>query len=291
MMVKKWSGPVWLSMFGLVAGAWAYCPEEKKSESGSAETAKSGHGCQHGAGEATKAADAATGEKPGGCCAKKGSAAGLASEKSGGCAKNCRLRSPAAETQNAVDAVLAALPSMQYRVGTETTSCVMSAEQMAIKHDKPVQYVVGEKAFENKMEATVALAALLESEIANLTSVQYSVNGKATRCPHEAKEVSTQNGAAVTYRVGGQECPDKAKAEQAAKLASEAVATVKLSYKVGDESFCCDKMAGTKARESGKKLTYVVGTEETCCEQSAKLLLAQAKIRAIVETTLATINS
>jgi hypothetical protein len=190
-----------------------------------------------------------------------------------------------------MDAVLASLPSMKYRVGEEVTECEKSAEEMAVKADKPIKYIVGETAFEKKSDATVALTKALESEIENLVAVQYVVNGKCSKCPLEAKQIAEQSNSHVVYKVAGMECCDKAKAERAAKLAADAVDSVKLSYKVGDQSFCCDKMAGVKAKETGKKITYLVGTEETCCEQTARLMLAHAKIKAIVESAAGAFSS
>jgi hypothetical protein len=137
----------------------------------------------------------------------------------------------------------------------------------------------------------VALAGLLEKEFENLAAVRYSVGGKTSSCPHEAQEIAKSSNSTVGYQVAGIEYADKEKAEKAAKLAADAAATVKLSYKVGDDKFCCDKMAGAKAKETGKTITFVVGTEETCCEQTAKLLLAQAKIKAAVEAAASALSS
>ncbi len=298
MTMRKFTGFGLLMVLGFAATAFAYCPNEKHDHTPTAEQAKSAQPCPHASGGSvtTTANDAAkTEDKASGGCHKKGSETGLASEKSGGCAKQCPFNkfktAEGQAPQSAVDAVLASLPSMKYRVGSETTCCAKTAEEISIKADRPIQYVVGEKAYENKMEATAALTKLLESEIATLTAVQFSVGGKSTGCPHEAQDLAKQNGTTVAYKVGGLECCDKEKAEKAVKLASDAVNTVKLSYKVGEATFCCDRMAGAKVKETGQKMTYVVGKEETCCEQSAKLLLAQAKIRAIVEAVAAGLSS
>ena len=56
-----------------------------------------------------------------------------------------------------------------------------------------------------------------------------------------------------------------------------------MTYRVDGVDYHCGKTASSKANGNGKKLTYVLGEESTGCDVSAGLLLAQAKIRAIVE--------
>ncbi|MEK6676896.1 MAG: hypothetical protein AABZ47_14745 [Planctomycetota bacterium] len=248
-----------VATLALVVSVQAYfCPEhDQKTDSASA---KSGGGspCQ-GHGTAATASD-----KPG-CGAKK-------------CCKD-RGQTVTASAE----AVLASLPGMKYQIGSETTNCPNAAEAMAIKTSAPIKYIVADKTFEGKGEATVALAAVLETELQKLTTVQMLVDGESIGCPHAAKEAAKNPAAKVAYRVGGFNFTDKAKADEAATLASAKAAEVKMTYKVGDASFCCDKMAGAKVKESGGKMTYVVNGEETCCNDTAKLLLAQAKILAIVQ--------
>jgi hypothetical protein len=273
------------AVLGLAANAWAFCPEEDKKT----QAAQSGSPCPHAAsdGSAVKAADPATAEKSGGCakkdcCKNKGTA-----EKSGGCSKPCSKGAG----EGPASAILASLPSMKYRVGSETTCCSKSAEEMAAKAGQTITYVVGEQTFEKKNEATLALAKVLEAEMEKMLAVQSSTGAAAGGCPHAAKEAAKQGATLATYKVGGIEYTDQQKAERAAKLAAEAAANVKMSYKVGDEKFCCDRMAGTKAKEVGKTVTFVVGEEETCCQDMAKLLVVQAKIKAIVEAATLVQNS
>ena len=85
------------------------------------------------------------------------------------------------------------------------------------------------------------------------------------------------------------DCQDKA--ESVAKLLSERLADVKMSYKVGDASFCCDKMASRTAQKTGKPMHYVVEGEETPCEKTAKLMLSEAMLRAAVLTAAAAFSS
>lgn len=182
-----------------------------------------------------------------------------------------------------IDAVLASLPSMQYKVGEQVTGCSQSAATMAKANGGKMQYVVSEQVFTDEGEAIVKLVSLLESEIASLTSIQYAVGGECVRCPLRAKDLAKKSDSKIAYRVAGIDFESREKAQKAVEAAKAALTNVKMTYKVGDQSFCCDKMAGAKAKETSSKLVYVVGDEETRCAQTAQLKLAKDKIRTIVE--------
>jgi len=206
---------------------------------------------------------------------------------SGGCAKKCGLNKSSGRAGD----ILASLPTMKFRVGNEVVDCCKSAEALSMKADAPIKYLVGEKAFDSKAEATSAMTAVLEERLADMRSVHMSVSGKLVGCSHAAQQMAKEANTTVGYVVAGVEYKDAEKAEKAAKLASEAASGLKIGYKVGDESFCCDKMASARVKETGKPLTYVVAGEETCCEQTAKMMLAQAKIKAMVEAAVAAVAS
>jgi len=236
---------------------------------------------------------AVAGDKPGGCQHKSGDAS-LAGDKAGGCAKKYPFAKPGSSgsaPESPVEVVLASMPSMKYRVGTADMCCSKTAEETAAKTGSTIQYVVADKAFESKIEANVALAALLEAEVDKFQTVQFSVGGKCSRCPIEAKELAKQANTQIAYRVGGFDYPEQTKAEMVSKLVVNALGEVKMSYKVGDASFCCDKMAGAKAKETGKAMTFVVGKDETCCQATARLMLAQAKLHIIIATAAAALAS
>ena len=219
-------------------------------------------------------------------CPKDANCAGKKTEVTagGGCAKPCCAGAGGATTENpALQAVLASLPTIKYRVGDKTVCCANGASVMAETEGKPIEYLVGDEAFPAESQAKVRLAALYESEIESLTSLQFSVAGECTRCPVTAKGMAEKSNGKIAYKVGGVEFSDKEKAEATVKLVADAAATVKLSYKVEGKSFCCDKMAGMAAKESGKPIVYIAGEDEAPDELSAKLINAQAKIRAIVE--------
>ena len=211
------------------------------------------------------------------------------------CAKPCHGQSATAagsDDQSSpiaqkAKAVLASMPAMKYRVGDEVTPCSKTAAAMAEKAGKPMQYIVGDETFGEEGPATAKLAAVLEGELEAVQTVQYVAGGKCMRCPMTAKSVASETNTKVAYRVGGVDFEKKEDAEKVAKLVSDAVAEVGMKYKVGDKTFCCDKMAGAAVKESGAKMTFVVGDEETCCPTTAKLLLTEKKLRKVVETAVA----
>jgi hypothetical protein len=282
-MSKKLSGVLaMLALGAFTLSVSAFCPDEKgaktageKAPCGShAKTVADGEKkapCA-GHGHATTVAD---GEKP---CNK---AAGEPCPCPHGKAKAVTL----ASNNERVQGVMASLPKLQYKVGDQVMCCSKTAAMIAEKESKPVKYVVGEETFENEGDAEVKLAAVLEAKLAELQGLQYSVAGQHVGCPMTAKSIAKEKKAEIAYEVAGVEFKEQEKADKAISLVSDAVAGVKLSYKVDGRSFCCDKMAGMKVmkvKETGKPMLYVVGEQETPCDKHAKLLLAQAKITAAV---------
>jgi hypothetical protein len=202
-------------------------------------------------------------------CSK--SCAKLASDKSEG----CPIRAKA-------DSVLASMPSITYQIGEETTGCWKTAAK-AKEHGKVVKYWVGDESFDTEGEAKMRLVSLLKAEMEQMQTVQYSVDGKTVGCPKSASHMAEQNGSKVSYRVAGFDFDSQEKAEKAVKLVKAAADDVKMSYKVGDKTFCCDKMAGAESSKNGQKMHYLVGDEETGCTKSANLMLTRAKAEAMVE--------
>ena len=143
-----------------------------------------------------------------------------------------------------VKAVLASLPTMKYKIGDEVIGCSHSAAAMAKDSGKSMQYVIGEETFDCKNKASAKLVSLYEKEISNLQSMQFAVGKDCFRCPMTAKGKAKSAGSKIAYRVGGFDFAEKNKAEKALKLIAEAVADVKMSYKVGEKSFGCSKKNG-----------------------------------------------
>ena len=232
------------------------------------------------------AALAAQKDKP--CCGKCGKKDAKLAAK-GGCSKPCgKSADGGCPIDKKVEAVLASMPSMKYRVGDEVTGCSKSAKALAKKSGKPLGFVVGDNVLSDEDEALGKLTALLESEAQTMRSLQFVAGGKCSRCPMTAKDIAKKTGTTVAYRVGGVDFSKKADAEKALARINDVIANVKMEYKVDGKTYGCDKMAGSKCKKSGKKMTYLVGSEETPCQVTAKRMLAEAKVRKIVEAAVST---
>jgi hypothetical protein len=177
---------------------------------------------------------------------------------------------------------------MTYRVGDFETRCSKSAQAKADETKQAMTFSVADKTYDNKGEAMVALTGLLEAKAKTLASVRFAVGDKCFACPVSAKEVAQDSGAKIKYRVAGFDFDDQATAKMVAKAVAEAAAKVAMTYKVDGKPTACAKTA--KACGS-KQLAYVVGESETCCETTAKLSLAEAKIRAMLEAAAASLPS
>lgn len=283
-----------LMAFGLAVSTAVAYPYEtksgtKKGEAGAAkpvEKAKAKGGCNKpchkGAKTVADKAKAGSNKPCSGKCGK-------------GCTKDCCKKGATltagkddgGSNGRHMEALLASMPSMKYRIGDEVIHCSKSAEAMAGKSGKAIEYLVGEKAFADKAEAIAKLTALLETEVQTLQTMQFVAGGKCHFCPVTAKSVAKKTNTSLAYRVGGFDFAKKQDAEKALQLVHDAVGEVKIAYKVDGKTYGCSKTAGSKCKKTGKKMTYLVGKEETCCEKSAQLMLTEAKIRTIVETAAA----
>ena len=222
----------------------------------------------------------------------RGSAKLTSGKTKAGGDKPCRHAAKGGWTMSKkADAILASMPSMKYKVGKEITGCSKSASKMADANGGKIQYLIGDEVFSDEGKATSELSKALEDKIASLASIQYSVGGDSFHCPLKAKDLAKKTDAKIAYRVAGFDFADREKAEEVLEVATKALKQVKMTYKVGDKSFCCDKLAGAKAKETGTKIVYVVGEEETCCSQAAQLKLTETKIRTIVETVAGLLTS
>jgi len=222
-----------------------------------------------------KSADAPCSKSAGAPCSKSAGTAKLVSTSHG----------------DRVEAVMAKLPKLMYKVGDKEMCCSQAASKLAEDTGTKMMYLVGDKSFDNEGDAKVALTAALEEEIANLKSMQFAVGSDCVRCPITAKSMAKKAGSEVMYRVAGIDFDCKDKAEKALTLVADAADGVKMTYKVGDKSFCCDKMAGAAAKEAHKDMVFVVGEEETPCKTTAQLMLTQAKVHAIIAAAAAVLAS
>ncbi len=296
------SGYVFVLAMGLVVSMTAACPNEKsatakKGQSATTVDYKAKGGCGKSAATLADKSKGCGPECTGNCERCKMSAKTVA-DKAGrakaGCSKPCGGKATTASSgagcpiAKKVQALLASMPSMKYRVNGEVTGCSKSAESMAKKAQKPIEFLVGEDVLTDRGEAIVRLTALLDKEAETLQSMQFVAGGKCHRCPVTAKSVARKSKTALAYRVGGVDFEKKEGAERALASIRDALADVRMEYKVDGKTFGCSKMAGAKCKEAGKKMTYVIGDEETGCQTTAKLKLAETKVRKIVETAVST---
>lgn len=221
----------------------------------------------------TVAASAKTTKK--GCCGSRAGAKTVAA----GSYKGCHAQKS--------KTILASMPAMQYRVGETTTGCSQSAASMAKASDAKIEYLVGDKAFTSKGDALVKLASAIEAHSNELMSMQFSAGGECSRCPVTAKAIAKKNNTTIAYRVGGFDFDTKEKAQTAIKLARAAAESVAMEYKVGEKVYKCNKSAGAKADSSKTTMTFVIGDKETCCDKTAAVMLAEAKVSAVVNAVAA----
>ena len=163
-----------------------------------------------------------------------------------------------------ISKAMAALPKLTYTVGGKVGCCEESAKAMATAAGTHMHFVVGDKEFDGKNDALVALADATEKFVNDFsTPHECSVSGKTSIA-----------GASLSCSVT---------AAKMAKVAQTAMKQVSMTYKVGEESCHCPVEAGKLAKKSGEKQQFVVGKAATCCPVEARINLAKAKYVAAVE--------
>ena len=163
-----------------------------------------------------------------------------------------------------IKAAMDELPKFTYQVGKEKTCCAEAAAALAKKHDAPMEYLVGDKAFPTKAVAMVALTDATEKYVA------------AFATPKTCKESGKTT-------VAGKELCCEVVATERATLAKKAMAKVQMTYLVGEKECHCPTEAKTLAKSSGDDQLFVVAGEKTCCSTTARLNLARAKYKAAIE--------
>lgn len=230
-----------------------------------------------------------------GCCAQKsasttGTSCAQKTALSGGacCAKAAQNAAAGCPKASLRQSVLASRPGMSWRVDGQLFTCPVEAEQVSKAAGKPIEYVVGESAFTDQDQAQVKLAALVEEYANGLLSLQFAVGGECFRCPVSADEAARKSQTVVKYRVAGVDFDTREAAAKALEAAMKAADATKLTFKVGDKVYPTAEEASKAAVNSSNKVTYVIGAQEAACEASAKLILAQTRVEAIVSAAVET---
>ncbi len=156
------------------------------------------------------------------------------------------------------------LPQITDAVGKVTIRCAKTASKLAEEQSAAIVYLVGKEKFAEAGEAKMAL----------VTATEEFVDGFAK--PH----VCNVSG---TTTIAGQKTECSKTAAKLTGLMANAMKSVRLTYAVGDEACDCPHAAASLAKTSGKPKLFVVGNEKTECEVTARLNLARAKYRAMVE--------
>jgi hypothetical protein len=166
-----------------------------------------------------------------------------------------------------IEAALKRLPQMTLAVGEQKVCCPDAAEKLSGQTGVPIRFLVGEKSYTDRSQATLALAEATEK----------FVNA------YVEPTVCQETGA--TTVAGTQHCCNVA-AGKVAQLAKEAMAKVQMTYLVGDVQCDCPDKAKQMAEQTGATTQFVVGNEKTACSVTARLNLARAKYRAAVEAVV-----
>lgn len=163
-----------------------------------------------------------------------------------------------------ITAAMKNLPQITFAIGEETTRCAKTAAKLAEKQGVDIVYLVGKEKFSEADKAKLALVTATEEIVENFAN------------PKVCKISGTTS-------IAGQKTECTKTAAKLAGLMSDAMKTVKISYSVGGEKCDCPHAAASLAKKSGEAKLFVVGKEETKCEVTARLNLARAKYRAMVE--------
>jgi len=167
-----------------------------------------------------------------------------------------------------ISAAMKNLPQITYQVGAEQTHCSKSAGMLAEKSGAPIVYLVGKEKFENDADAQLALTEATEAMVASFAE------------PHTCSISGTTS-------IAGQETQCSKTSAKLASMMSVAMKSVKQSYSVDGEECHCPNKASALAQSSGKPKMFVVGSEKTESPVTARLNLARAQYRAMVEALAA----
>jgi len=167
-----------------------------------------------------------------------------------------------------ISAAMKNLPQITYQVGTEQTHCSKSAGKLAEKSGSSIVYLVGKEKFENDVDAKLALTEATEALVASFAE------------PHTCKISGTTS-------IAGQETQCSKTAGKLASLMNVARTSVKQTFSVDGEECHCPNKASALAQKSGQPKLFVVGSEKTECAVTARLNLARAQYRAMIEALAA----
>jgi len=163
-----------------------------------------------------------------------------------------------------ITAAMNKLPKITYVVGENKTCCSKKATTLAKEQATDIVYLVGKEEFSDAVKAKFALASATEKFVDSFAK------------PHVCKVSGTTT-------IAGQSTQCSKTAAKFAGLVAAATKDIHLTFAVGEKTCDCPQAATSLAKSTGEPKLYVVGKEKTECEVTARLNLARAKYRAIVE--------
>ncbi|UCG32503.1 MAG: hypothetical protein JSU68_12660 [Phycisphaerales bacterium] len=255
------SGDVWAD-----CGA---CPGEGKA------AAKKTEGCTKGQHDAAKVLQA--GDKPG--CSK--SCTKAAAGKSGCGESGTAHLKACAWKPDSCHSLAKLVPTMTYKVGDKETCCSKEAAKLAGENGK-IEYLVMGETYANKAEATKAVTNLMNALTEELLTVHMVVDGESFECPKAAKQKADGTHSKVQYVALRRTFDTSESALAAIEKAKETLNDVDVTYVVDGKNMKCTKTAQKCAKE-GKKVECHVGDKTTSCPVEADMLVAQAKLMALMK--------
>lgn len=163
-----------------------------------------------------------------------------------------------------VTAAMNKLPKITFAVGETKTCCPKTASKLAVEQATDIVYLVGKEEFTDADKAKFALVSATEKFVDSFAN------------PHVCKVSGTTT-------IAGQSTKCSKTAAKLASLVADATKSIHLTFAVGEETCDCPHAAASLAKSTGKPKLFVVGKEKTECEVTARLNLARAKYRAVVE--------
>lgn len=176
------------------------------------------------------------------------------------------------------------IPRIGFKVGDTITCCMKSATELAKGETGKIKFVVADKTYDSLGEAKSARLKVLEQYYEDLLHVKYAVGDECTGCSMAAQDLAKKHSKPVRYRLAAFDFAEQAAAEKAAQEARAAGAKIKMSWVVGDKTFCCQNEAAKAAQANDGKVEYCVGDQKTPCETTAKTRLIEARITAVLKT-------
>lgn len=195
--------------------------------------------------------------------------------------KDCASKCPSASICT-TEVAGVTVPAMSFKVGDKAIACPEEAKKLAEANHTQLVYVVADKEYSCENSAKQAYAAQLATYMDEMMTVKFAVGDDCVACPMTAQQMASKAGKKVMYRVAKFDYPSMEAANTAVEHAKEAVQTVSMKWKVGEKTYCCDKMAGEAAQKEHKQVEFCVGEKTTACKDTASVELARAKIEAAV---------